>query len=216
MDEHRGDVNFERSGFANRMGWGARPVLLMIDICKAYWTPGSPLDLTAHAPSAAAPDDMRKLLAAARSASTPVIWTTVEYHDLRDAGLFWHKAKNLDAWLVGDARGYGDWLEGLRPEGNELLLRKKYPSAFFGTTLATDLAVLGADTLVICGVSTSGCVRAATLDAMQHGFRPMVVGSACGDRSEAIHQGNLFDMNAKYADVVDVGEAVAHLANKWT
>ncbi len=178
-DEHRGDVNFTRSGFANRMGWGKRPVLLIIDVCTAYWTPGSPLDLTAHKPSSAAPDVIRRLLEAARGSETPVIWTAVEYSDMRDAGLFWLKSKSLDVWKKGDSRGYYSWMDGLVPlsdgEGNdELVIRKKYPSAFFGTSLATDLHVLGADTVVLCGVSTSGCVRASTLDAMQYGFRPMV------------------------------------------
>ena len=172
--EHRGDAKFAQTGFANTMGWGKRPVLLIIDVCKAYWTDGSPLDLRAHAPSAAVPDVIRRLVDAARAAGTPVVWTAVEYGTMRDAGLFWHKSKSLDVWQVGDKRGYDGWLDGLAPAADELLLRKKYPSAFFATTLATDLAVLGADTVVLCGVSTSGCVRASTLDAMQYGFRPMV------------------------------------------
>lgn len=174
--ETRGDAAFSQTGFGNRMGWGARPVLLLIDVCRAYWTPGSPLDLSSHAPSASSPEVMRRLLAAARDAGTPVVWTTVEYTDggMKDAGLFWRKTKNLDVWKVDDTRGLSDWVEGLVPREGELVIKKKYPSAFFGTTLATDLRVMGADTVVLCGVSTSGCVRGSTLDAMQHGFRPMV------------------------------------------
>jgi nicotinamidase-related amidase len=175
---HPDKASYARSGFSNRMGWGARPVLLLIDVCKAYWTPGSPLDLTSHAPSAAAPDAMRRLLAAARAAGVPVLWTAVEYRaaDMRDAGLFYLKSRALDVWRAGDARGLADWMEGLAPdlEKGETLYKKKYPSAFFGTTLATDLAVMGADTVVLCGVSTSGCVRASALDTMQYGYRPMV------------------------------------------
>ena len=161
------------------MGWGKKPVLLLIDVCKAYWTPGSPLDLTAHPPAAAAPDVMRRVLTAARKASVPVLWTAVEYTDpeMRDAGLFWLKAKTLDVWQIGDKRGLGGWVEGLAPEAGEPVYRKKYPSAFFGTTLATDLRCLDADTVVLCGVSTSGCVRASALDTMQNGFRPMVSAS---------------------------------------
>ncbi|KAJ1552936.1 hypothetical protein HK405_009504 [Cladochytrium tenue] len=216
---HRGDARYAVSGFGNRLGWGARPALLLIDVCAAYWTPGSPLDVHAHAPSVAAPAVMRRLVAAARTSGVPVIWTAVEYAaelGMRDAGIFWHKTKSLNIWQVGDPRGLHAWLgDGLEPEAGETVVKKKYPSGFFGTTLATELQVRGVDTVVICGVSTSGCVRATTLDAMQYGFRPMVVGSACGDRSEEIHSGNLFDMNAKYADVVDEEEAIAHLTKGW-
>lgn len=173
---HPDGASYVRSGFSNRIGWGIRPVLLLVDVCKAYWTPGPPLDLTSHAPSAAAPDVMRRLLDAARKAGVPVIWTAVEYADpgMRDAGIFWLKTKALDVWRAGDDRGLAGWMGGLEPAAGECVYKKKYPSAFFGTTLATDLRLLGADTVVLCGVSTSGCVRASALDAMQYGFRPMV------------------------------------------
>lgn len=188
--------SYAQSGFCTRMGWGARPALILIDVCKAYWTAGSPLDLSSNPAAVAAPTSMRKLLAAARgllgSSRVPVIWTAVEYDDpeMRDAGLFWHKAKVLDVFRAGDPRGLGGWVDddddnnkradgsdlddSLRPAPSELLVKKKYASGFFGTTLATELACLGVDTLVIAGVSTSGCVRATALDAMQNGFRPMV------------------------------------------
>lgn len=93
---------------------------------------------------------------------------------MADAGLFYKKAKVLTVWQKGDARGLDAYMEGLEPAEGDTVIVKKYASAFFGTTLASELQVLGVDTLVICGVSTSGCVRASTLDAMQHGFRPMV------------------------------------------
>jgi nicotinamidase-related amidase len=176
IEAHPDSASYSNSGFGNRMGWGSRPVLLLIDVCKAYWTPGSPLDVTAHAPSVEAPAVMRRLVAAARAAGVPVVWTAVEYTDseMRDAGLFWLKSKNLNVWQVGDTRGFDKYVEGLEPAKGDLMIKKKYPSAFFGTTLSTDLTVMKADTVVLCGVSTSGCVRASTLDAMQYGFRPMV------------------------------------------
>jgi len=215
-------AEYKASGFGNLMGWGAKPVLLMVDVCKAYWTEGSPLSTLSHPPSAQAPEVMRRLVSAARSAGSPIIWTAVEYThpEMRDAGLFWLKSKSLRAFNVGDDRGLGGWLGGqgldaLEPLDGELVVKKKYASAFFGTSLAADLAVLGADTVVLCGVSTSGCVRASTLDAMQSGYRPMVVGSACGDRSDEIQNANLFDLNAKYADVVTEEEAVEHLKAGW-
>ncbi|KAF2102770.1 putative N-carbamoylsarcosine amidase [Rhizodiscina lignyota] len=209
--------SYRRSGFATKMGWGSRPALLLIDVCKAYWAEGSPLDISACPAGAASPDSMRKLLTAAREGGVPVLWTVVEFSDpdMKDAGLFWHKAKMLDIWKVGDKRGLGDFLPGLVPKEGELVLKKHYASGFFGTTLATDLRNLGVDTTVICGVSTSGCVRASALDAMQNGFRPMVVGSACGDRSDEIQNANLFDLNAKYADVVSEEEAVKQLKAGW-
>jgi nicotinamidase-related amidase len=93
---------------------------------------------------------------------------------MADAGLFYTKAKSLSVWQDGDARGLGEWVEGLVPEASESVVEKQYASSFFGTSLASMLRVKGVDTLVLCGVSTSGCVRATTLDAMQNGFRPMV------------------------------------------
>lgn len=184
--QHAESDSYAQSGFCTRMGWGSRPALLLIDVCKAYWSPGSPLDLSTTNPAAAAAslDVMRRLLAAARASAssnnktTPVLWTAVEYRadaDMRDAGLFWHKAKPLDVFQAGDPRGLGGWVDDeLAPAAGEVLVVKKYASGFFGTTLASELACLNVDTVVIVGVSTSGCVRATTLDAMQHGFRPMV------------------------------------------
>ncbi|ORY61027.1 putative N-carbamoylsarcosine amidase [Pseudomassariella vexata] len=217
LDAHSQAASHQQSDFGNRMGWGSKPALVLIDVCKAYWTEGSPLNCSGYEPATKAPEAMRHLLAEARSSAIPVIWTTVEYTDLdmRDAGLFWLKSKSLDVWNVGDTRGYNGWVDGLVPERGEMVVKKKYASAFFGTSLATDLRLLGADTVVICGVSTSGCVRASTLDAMQNGFRPMVVGTACGDRSEEIQRANLFDLNAKYADVVSEDEALEHLKVGW-
>ena len=190
------------SPFSNRMGWGHHPALLIIDVCTAYFTAGSPLDTSSNPASAASPDSMRRLLFAARSSGCPIVFTKVEYDryaDMKDAGLFWSKTKALDVWRIGDRRGLDESVEGLEPivvdvGGDEWVVKKKYPSAFFGTTLATDLYTRGVDTVVVCGVSTSGCVRASVLDAMCYGFRPMVVGSACGDRTKEVHEANMFDM----------------------
>ena len=98
---------------------------------------------------------------------------------MSEAGLFHLKAKMTDVFLEGDERGLGGWLDGLEPLETEVVVKKCYPSAFFGTTLAGRLQLLNVDTLVVCGVSTSGCVRASVLDAMCHGFRPMVSAMVC-------------------------------------
>ena len=172
---HPSTTSYASSGFSNRIGWGDSPALVLVDVCQAYWTEGSPLSTLSNPSSVASVDVMKRLLAATRSSSnTPVIWTKVEYDDMRQAGYFYMKAKALDVWRKGDTRGYDAWVDGLVPENGEVVIVKKYASAFFGTDFATRLRVLGVDTLVICGVSTSGCVRATSLDAMQNGFRPMV------------------------------------------
>ncbi|ETN38352.1 uncharacterized protein HMPREF1541_06387 [Cyphellophora europaea CBS 101466] len=214
---HNASASYASSGFSCRMGWGKRPALLLIDVCTAYWSEGSPLSILSNPDGARSPESMRKLLAAARAGNVPVIWTEVKYQnkDMSDAGLFWCKTKALDVWKEGDTRGLANWLPGLEPAESDVLVTKRYPSAFFGTALATDLQVLGVDTLVICGVSTSGCIRATVLDAMQHGFRPMIVGTACGDRTPQIHNSNLFDMDAKNGDCVSEDEAVTKLTAGW-
>lgn len=168
-------ASYKASGFSNRIGWGQRPALLLIDVCKAYWTPESPLNTSSNPASAASPDAMKRLLAAARSSKVPVIWTQVQYKKgMRDAGIFFTKSKLLDVWEDGNDRGLDALMPGLEPAEGEEIVVKKHPSAFFGTELASTLHLMNVDTLVICGVSTSGCVRASTLDAMCYNYRPMV------------------------------------------
>lgn len=176
LPPHASTSSYLASGFANRMGWGLRPALMLIDVCQAYWSAGSPLDLSSNPAAAASPAAMRELLKAARQGGCPVVWIQVEYThpDMADAGLYYRKAKVLTVWQKGDPRGLDAMVEGLEPLPTDVVIKKKYVSAFFGTSLATELRLLGVDTLVIGGVSTSGCVRGSTLDAMQHGFRPMV------------------------------------------
>lgn len=113
-------------GFGNRIGWGHRPALILIDVCKAYWTTGSPLDTSSNPASIASLHVMRRLLAAARESGVPVIWTTVQYKsDMSDAGLFFRKAKQLDIWAEGDERGLAGWVEGLEPRVGEEVVAKR-------------------------------------------------------------------------------------------
>jgi maleamate amidohydrolase len=197
--------------FGGALGWGSRPALLLIDMMRAYTTPGSPLELP--------PETVRgtvsgcaRLLEAARAAGVPVIHTAVRYRPgATDGGLFVRKISAL-ALLAEDAPGgLGEPVPELAPRPDEVVVIKQYASAFFGTSLASTLAAGGIDTAVIAGVSTSGCVRASATDALQHGFRPIVVADACGDRTAAIHDANLADLQAKYADLSPVGDAVARL-----
>lgn len=162
-----------------RLGWGQRPALLLIDVCAAYWKPGSPLDLSHNPEGAASLDSMRRLVVAARraaGATTPVVWAQVRYNHpkMRDGAVQALKTKTILAWQDGDTRGLDALVPGLEPAETDTVVLKRNPSAFFGTTLATDLRLLGVDTLVVGGVSTSGCVRATVADALCHGFRAMV------------------------------------------
>lgn len=141
--EHSDSCSYTSSGYANRMGWGERPCLLIIDVCRAYWNSSSPLDISKNPSANASPDSMRRLVNAAREAGIPVAHTKVSYSDpqMRDAGLFWLKAKPLSVWQAGDTRGLAAELEGLEPTAGDIVVTKKYPSGFFGTTLATELNV---------------------------------------------------------------------------
>lgn len=115
------------------MGWGKRPALLIIDVCRGYFAPGSPLDLKQQ--GAAVPDSVRRLLSTAREHGLPVFWTVVEYTDpsMAEAGLFWSKSKSLDLWHVDDTRGYKDFVEGIEPARGDCVVKKFYASGFFGT-----------------------------------------------------------------------------------
>ena len=192
------------SGFSGRVGWGTRPALLVIDLVRAYTEPGGPFAL----PSArSAVEATRKLVESARAAGVPVLWTVVRYAPgLADGGLFVRKVPAL-ACFADDAPGnWGDL--ALEPDAGEVVVVKQYASAFFGTSLAPTLHAAGVDTLVLAGVSTSGCVRATAMDTLNSGFRPQVVRQACADRTAALHENNLADVDAKYGDVIDLGEAL--------
>lgn len=197
-----------RKAYANRVGFGRRPALLLIDFCQAYFEPGNAL----HAPVDAAMAAALRVREAARAAGVPVILTNVVYHPSGiDGGRFFEKALPLKAFVRGSAMGA--WGPGLFPQDDELVVSKQYPSAFFGTSLASTLTAAGIDSVILTGLTTSGCVRATCVDAMSHGFRTAVVAEACGDRHPGPHEANLFDMNAKYADVVSEAEVVAFLAS---
>jgi len=200
------DQNYARAGFGARLAPGARPALLLIDVCQAYLDPASPL----YAGVEDALASMERLTAATRAAGCPVIFTRVVYQpDGRDGGLFFRKVPALKAFIEGSP--LGDYPPTLRPEPGDLVVTKQYASAFFGTSLAASLNADRIDTLLVTGFSTSGCVRASALDAMQHGFVPLVVADGCGDRHSAPHEANLFDLKSKYAEVLSEAEALAYL-----
>ena len=201
------DEDYAGAGFSGRLGWGTRPALIVIDVCRAYVDPGSPL----YAGVEEAVESSARLVDAARVGGRPVVFTRVEFEPGgADGGMFFRKVPALRCFERGNP--LAEFLDRPAPAEGEVVVTKQYASAFFGTSLAATLTSWGIDTTVICGLSTSGCVRATGIDAVQHGFRPMVVADACGDRADAPHDANLFDLGAKYADVVDEAEAVRHLS----
>jgi maleamate amidohydrolase len=194
------DLNsdYQRAGFGATLPFGRKPAVIVVDVVQAYVLPGSGLYAQGFVDAL---DPNRRLVAAARAAGVPVIFTRVAYDtNGRDGGLFFRKVPALRAFTPGSA--LGAFAEGLEPLDGETVVTKQYASAFFGTSLASTLTALGIDTVVITGFSTSGCVRATALDALQHGFAPYVVREACGERDARPQEANLFDLQAKYAEVV--------------
>lgn len=200
--------DYRAAGFGGRLGPGARPALVVVDLVRAYLSPESPLYAE---PAPAIVGRVARLARAARERGRPVVFTYVSFAPGgADGGLFYQKVPALklfdegSPWALPPAE--------LVPEPGDLTVRKQYPSAFFGTPLASTLTALRADSVVITGVSTSGCVRATAVDALCHGFRPTVVADAVADRDPRPHEAALFDLGAKYADVQTCEEVL----DGWT
>jgi nicotinamidase-related amidase len=197
-------ADYARAGFGLSAGIGARPALLIVDMCRAYFDKASPL--FAGVPDVAT--SCHRLVTAARAHDVPVLWTRVEYEPGGgDGGIWYRKIGALSCFDRGNPMGA--WLDNLTPLDGENVITKQHASGFFGTDLAERLRHLKIDTIVIGGVSTSGCVRATATDASAHGIVPIVVRQAVGDRNPQVHEANLFDLKAKYADVVDEADVVA-------
>jgi maleamate amidohydrolase len=189
------DLSANYSGaFDGHLPFGNRPALLIVDFVMAYLEKSSPL----YAAAEEALASNERLLALARASGIPVIFTNVVYQPGgADGGLFYRKIPALRVFVKGSP--LGDFPPTLMPRDGELVISKQFASAFFSTSLAAALH--------ITGMSTSGCVRATALDALQHGFAPFVVRDACADRHPGPHESNLFDLQAKYAEVVSELEA---------
>lgn len=211
MAKDEGDLSANYAGaFGGHLPFGKRPALLIVDFVKAYLEKDSPL--YAGVEDALASNE--RLLAAARAAGIPVLFTNVVYAPGgKDGGLFYRKVPALSVFERGSP--LGDFPDSLQPVEGELVISKQYASSFFGTHLAATLTSQGVDTLLITGLSTSGCVRATALDACQHGFLPFVVREACGDRHPGPHEASLFDLQAKYAEVISEAEAIARLKDQF-
>jgi maleamate amidohydrolase len=205
-------ANYQSAGYLTRLELGARPALLIVDFVKAYLLEGSPL--YGGEGIRAALRGSIELLAAARSAGIPIFHTNLHYDkDGRNGGVFFRKVPALRSFAEGTQHPErGQFAEGLEPLPGETVITKQYASAFFGTPLAGVLSAAGIDTLLIAGVSTSGCVRATGVDCIQHGFIPVIVRDAVGDRAPEPHEANLFDLQAKYAEVLVLADVLRYLA----
>lgn len=193
--------------FDGRVGFGRRPAVLVVDFIKAYTTPGSPL----YAPAVVeAVRETAAVLALARAKGVPVFYTRVVYSRTGlDGGVFVRKVPLLRALVEGEP--LAEIVDELPPAADDVVIVKQYASAFFGTALAPALTSLGVDTVILTGCSTSGCIRASAVDGMQYGFRVVVPRECVADRHPAPHEANLFDINAKYGDVVGKAEVLAYL-----
>jgi maleamate amidohydrolase len=187
---------------------GTRPAVLVVDFSRGFTDPECTMgsDLTREV------EATNRVLTAAREGEIPVIFTTIGFEpNLKDGSLWLKKAPGLEELIVG-----GKWVEidpRLERKDEETVILKKGASAFFGTNLPSILVSLGVDTIVMCGATTSGCIRATAIDLLQYGYPTLVPRECVGDRAQGPHEANLVDIQAKYADVVSVEDALSYLAS---
>ena len=185
---------------------GKRPAVLVVDLSRGFTDPECAMgaDLTGVV------EATNRVLGAARERGFPVIFTTIGFEsNLKDGSLWLQKAPGLAELQVG-----GKWVDldpRLGRREDEVVILKKGASAFFGTNLASILVSQGVDTVVLCGATTSGCIRATAIDLLQYGYPSLVPHECVGDRAPEPHEANLVDIQAKYADVVPLEDALAYL-----
>ena len=210
MDDWRDGTlkQYQDKGFADRSGYGSRPALLIVDFINGFTDPASPLggDFSKELAVTA------QLLEEFRRAQLPIAYTVIEYEpDYRDAGLFIKKIPSLGMLVKGSPATKVD--DRIRPQTGELVSVKKYASAFFQTNVDTFLRSNGVDTIIMTGCTTSGCVRASAIDSLQCGYHTVVVRDGVGDRADGPHEANLFDIDAKYGDVVPMSDVLGYLGS---
>ena len=197
---------YERARLGQSVTPGSRPAVLVVDFSRGFTDPGSTMgsDLTGEV------EATKRLLAVAREKGIPVVFTTIGFEaNLKDGSLWLQKAPGLAELQVG-----GEWVEidpRLERREDEVVILKKGASAFFGTNLPSVLVSQGVDTVVLCGATTSGCIRATAVDLLQYGYPTLVPRECVGDRARGPHEANLLDIQAKYADVVSSEDAVSYL-----
>lgn len=202
-------VDNYRGVWGNRIGFGQRAALLIIDFAQAYTLKDSPLFAEGVGPAV---EETVDVLRAARASGIPVIHTTVTHQaNFLDGGVWLRKSPVVKC--MAEPR-FAKVCEGVEPTADELVITKQYASAFFGTSLAATLTSAGIDTIIVTGCSTSGCIRATAVDGVQHGFRVIVPRECVGDRHPDPHNSNLFDIDSKYGDVVGKHEVIEYFESK--
>jgi maleamate amidohydrolase len=197
---------YERARLGQSVSLGARPAVLVVDFSRGFTDPESTMgsELTREV------EATNRLLTAAREREIPVIFSTIGFEpNLKDGSLWLEKAPGLGELIIGSK-----WVEidpRLERRDEETVILKKGASAFFGTNLPSILVSQGVDTIVMCGATTSGCIRATAVDLLQYGYPTLVPRECVGDRAQAPHEANLVDIQAKYADVVSVEDVLAYI-----
>ncbi|MDP5037684.1 MAG: isochorismatase family protein [SAR86 cluster bacterium] len=178
-------------------GMGRSPALVVVDMCRGFIDPSSPLGFECN--------ELIKsnisLVNRFREMNLPVIFTTTLYRDPSEASVFRSKIPALNILKPGSEET--SFLPELSPGSAEILIEKKFASAFFDTNLAAALHQMNVDSVVVSGVTTSGCIRATALDSLQNNFLTIIAEDCVGDRNANAHKANLFDLQTKYADVID-------------
>ena len=200
---------YHQGGIGRRVGFGLKPTVLVVDLIRGCTETDSPLPPLMNLDDVVA--KTKTLLAAARAKRVPILFTTLGpyRHDMKDVGPIAIKMPGLKIFVEGS-----QWAEvdpRLEMQSSEFLIRKKWQSAFFNTDLQPILVSLGVDTLIVVGCVTSGCVRATVTDAASYGYRVILPRECIGDRTPQIHEANLFDLDAKNADVVEITEVLTYL-----
>ena len=195
---------YARAGITGRVGFGKKAAVLVVDMFTAFTRPEAQIgsDLTSVVVN------IQRLLKAARARGLPIVFTLMGYRpDLKDAGVWPKKFLSLKDLTV--ERPFLEIDPRLAPQPSDYRIKKDFPSAFFGTSLTTILTAEGVDTVIVTGTTTSGCIRATAVDALSHGYRVIVPRECVGDRAEMPHWSNLFDIDAKYGDVISLEETLA-------
>ena len=198
--------DYRRKGFMNRSGYGTKPALLVVDFIYGFTDPTTPLGGDFSKELAVTAD----LLETFRAAQLPIVYTTIAYEPgFEDGGVFVKKVPSLKILEVGSKMIDVD--NRIRPRPDEYVALKKYASAFFNTDIDAYLKARSVDTIIMTGCTTSGCIRASAIDSMQYGYLTVVVEEGVGDRAQGPHDANLFDIDAKYGDVVSVDEVNSYM-----
>ena len=206
MSDEQAKQVYAAAGLGQSVTLGSRPAVLVVDFSCGFTDP----ECTLGADMSAEVEATRRLLDAARGKSLPVIFTTIGYEpSLKDGGLWLQKVPSLGELRIG-----GCWVEidpRLEPREDETIVLKKGASAFFGTNLPAILVSQGVDSVILCGATTSGCIRATAIDLLQYGYPTLVPRECVADRAQAPHEANLFDIGAKYADVVPLDDVLEYV-----